>query len=380
MKYSYPTPFGDYNLTLHTDDKSLRPWDASDEYLLTRIQEMETKPSRILIVNDNHGALTVPLAPFCSAGIQDSCLAIHEIQENLELNKLNAPAAIGLSDLKDSDPDLIIMKVPKALEEFRFQLEYIKSSLKKDCPVIAAGMNKYLPQTFFNIVKEFCSDPSYSRIVKKARCYDGILTADASSENILGEPSDKFIYHDIEYSSYPGIFSHGKLDGGSRFLLEYLYSGAGKSRVLSTLTEDSKIADPGCGYGILGLQALTLSNASSAVLTDDSAMAVAAAKYNAGKMGVLEQCSIMQSNILEGIESGCCDLVVCNPPFHRGHTVSVETGFSFIKDSARVLKENGLCLFVVNASLGYGNILIENFKSTAVVKENRRFKLILCRR
>jgi 23S rRNA (guanine1835-N2)-methyltransferase len=380
MKYPYPTPFGDYNLILNTDDKSLRPWDASDEYLLTRLQEMETKPSRILIVNDNHGALTVPLASDCAAGIQDSCLGIREIQENLKLNKLSAPAATGLSDLKDSDPDLIIMKVPKALEEFRFQLEYIKSSLKKDCPFIAAGMNKYLPEAFFNVVKEFCSDASYSRIVKKARCYDGMLTVDAGSEKILAEPSDKFTYNDIDFYSSPGIFSHGKLDGGSRFLLDYLHSGAGNSRVLSTLTKDSTIADPGCGYGILGLQALTLSNASRVVLTDDSSMAVAATEYNARNMGVLEQCSIIQSNILEGIESGSCDLVVCNPPFHRGHTVSVETGFAFIRDSARVLKESGLCLFVVNANLGYGTILKENFKSAAVVKENRKFKLILCRR
>lgn len=380
MKYPYPTPFGDYNLILNSDDKSLRPWDASDEYLLSRLDQMENKASSILIVNDNHGALTVPLASNCSAGIQDSFLAIREIQENLKLNKLNAAATTGLSDLEDSNPDLIIMKVPKAIEEFRFQLEYIKSSLKKDCPFIASGMSKYMPEAFFNVVKEFCSDATYSRIVKKARCYDGLLTADAGSKKALEEPSDKFAYNEIDYFSYPGIFSHGKLDGGSRFLLDYLHSGAGKSRVLSTLTNDSIIADPGCGYGILGLQALTLSNASKLILTDDSSMAVSATKYNAKNMSVLEQCRIIQSNILEGIESGSCDLVVCNPPFHRGHTISVETGFSFIKDSARVLKESGLCLFVINANLGYGTILKENFKSARVVKENRKYKLILCQR
>lgn len=278
MKYPYPTPFGDYNLILNSDDKSLRPWDASDEYLLSRLDQMENKASSILIVNDNHGALTVPLASNCSAGIQDSFLAIREIQENLKLNKLNAAATTGLSDLEDSNPDLIIMKVPKAIEEFRFQLEYIKSSLKKDCPFIASGMSKYMPEAFFNVVKEFCSDASYSRIVKKARCYDGLLTADAGSKKALEEPSDKFAYNEIDYFSYPGIFSHGKLDGGSRFLLDYLQSGAGKSRVLSTLTNDSIIADPGCGYGILGLQALTLSNASKLILTDDSSMAVSATK------------------------------------------------------------------------------------------------------
>lgn len=130
----------------------------------------------------------------------------------------------------------------------------------------------------------------------------------------------------------------------------------------------------------MGLQTLTVSNASSLILTDDSSLAVAATEYNAKNLDVLEHCTIIQSNILEGVESGSCDLLVCNPPFHRGHTVSVETGFAFIKDSARVMKVNGLCLFVVNASLGYGNILKNNFKSAAVVKENRRFKLILCRR
>ncbi|MBF9015922.1 MULTISPECIES: methyltransferase [unclassified Oceanispirochaeta] len=386
MNYTYTTPFGNFDLILNTEDKSLRPWDASDEYLLTHIKEMEIQPSKVLIVNDSHGALTVALASCCAAGIQDSSLGIREIKENLELNNKQAPDPAGLLEFKDSEIDLIIVKVPKSLEYFRFQLKLLKSKLKKDCPIIAAGMNKYLPETFFNAVKEFCPDASYSRVVKKARYYEGTMTVGSTedstetAEDVQPADSDFFTYRAVNFYSYPGIFSHGKLDGGTRFLLDYLYSAECNSRVISSLNKDSVIVDPGCGYGILGLQALALSEASRVILTDDNALATACTEYNARNLGLLQKCSIIQGNILEGVESGSTDLVVCNPPFHRGHTVSVETGFAFIRDSARVLKKNGLSLFVMNAGLGYGNILNENFESVAVVRENRKFKLILCRR
>lgn len=379
MNFTHHSPYGDFKLQLTTEDKSLRPWDASDEYLLHLINEMDPQPANVLIVNDSHGALTVSLASLCSTGIQDSYLCIREIRDNLELNKLQSVLPAGLFDFENTNIDLIIMKVPKSLEYFRFQLAYIRSRLKKDSPLMAGGMNKYLPETFFNAVREFCPDAAYSRIVKKARCYQGTLKAGTAGD-FQFEPTESFSYRGTAYYSYPGVFSHGKLDGGSRFLLDYLNSAEGKSRVLSSLNEESVIADPGCGNGILGLQALSLSNASRIIFTDVNALAVAGTEYNARRLGLIQKCSIIQGNILEGIEPGSTDLVVCNPPFHRGHTVSVETGFAFISQSARILKKGGLSLFVMNAGLGYNNILKEKFDTTAVVRENKKYKLMLCRR
>ncbi|MDC7232655.1 MAG: methyltransferase [Spirochaetales bacterium] len=384
MIYPYSTPLGDYTLTLDSDDKSLRPWDAADEYLLSSYQDLHSiEDSSVMIVNDSHGALTLPLTEKCALLVQDSLRAIRETRSNITGSGLTAPAATSLLGLQDIHTIRhILMKIPKSIDYFRFQLDFIARRLTVPCSISAGGMNKYLPRAFFDVFNEYCGEASWSRIVKKARIYSGTLTPRPSPglpvRNEVSPPERSFPYRDNRFFSYPGTFSHGRLDSGSRFLLDYLFSSEGESRVLSALTPGARIADPGCGCGVLGLTVLTLRPGIKAFLSDDNAMAVRGSLYNSGKLGLLESCQIVQDNIMETVPPSTMDFVICNPPFHRGHTVSVETGFAFIRESARVLKKGGRALFVVNGTLGYGTILKDNFNSISVIRENRKYKLILC--
>jgi 23S rRNA (guanine1835-N2)-methyltransferase len=62
---------------------------------------------------------------------------------------------------------------------------------------------------------------------------------------------------------------------------------------------------------------------------------------------------IRHTHLLTGIEDNSADLVICNPPFHQQQRVNLDSGFAFIEDSFRVLKEGGQLFLVANRYLGY---------------------------
>ena len=365
MKYPLTTGFGRFTLNIETQDKSLRPYDAADEYLLNIISE-EFKQQKLLIVNDRCGALAVALANQATGLINDSLTELEESSGNMADNG-QPPCGLqsSLEPIKET-PDCIVMKIPKSLNHFRFQLQRLKSGIHKETVLLAAGMSRYLPASYFDCFSTELEDASYSRIEKKARYYRGILKpADETAP-----PYSSFRWKGREYSSLPGVFSSENPDPGSRFLLENM----------PDLPVPNLIIDPGCGNGILGLEALNIWPEARLICTDDNALAIASTRRNISLAGKEGHSEVRQTRILRGITPESADLVICNPPFHRGHRVSLETGFAFIRESSVVLREGGYFALVVNRSLGYGNILNENFQKVNILKQNNKYSLILCRK
>jgi len=370
MISTYTTSLGDYSLEMETDDRSLQPWDAADEYLLNTLGK--DLPKNIFIINDRFGALTVPLSQRTSVLISDSLVEIENTEHNLKVNGISPVRYSSTLGDTHSAPDLILMRIPKSLEHFRLQLEVLSKCIDKPVDILAGGMSRYLPESFFTCFQEMTVDSMYSRIIKKARNYRGVLHPFSEKSGMTNHESSlsSYSWEGRTYLCYPGVFSRGKLDRGSRFLLEN-FPG---------LPAPEKIIDPGCGSGILGLEALFKWPEATLTATDENALAVASTELNARRLGLMDRCKVVQTRILRGVTEGSADLAVCNPPFHRGHTVSMETGFAFIREISGALRPEGNALIVVNRSLGYGNILKENFSRTAVLKQNREYTLLLCRK
>ncbi len=372
MEFPYSTCFGTFTLLMETGDRSLRPWDASDELILQLVHDEFPGSEKIMAVNDSCGALSVPLAERTGALISDSLCETEEILLNLKANGKALPSLGATPGKTTGEADLIVMRIPKSLDYFQFQLESLSRCIHEPVPIIAGGMSRHLPAAFFSCFEKAADQGSYSRIIKKARSYRGILTPRPTDTDgtFPFSRSKSFLFNGSEYLSLPGTFSLGRLDRGSRFLLENF----------PELPEPSLIVDPGCGTGILGMEALKHWPGSVLKSTDENAMAVMSAVENARLLGLQDRCEIMQNSILKGFSPESADLAVCNPPFHRGHRVSVETGFSFIRESSRVLKKGGHFLAVVNRTLGYGNVLDEMFESVRILRQNRDFTLLLCRK
>ena len=76
-----------------------------------------------------------------------------------------------------------------------------------------------------------------------------------------------------------------------------------------------KVLDLFCGSGALGLEALSR-GAKSASFIDVSNASLGAAKYNAGKLGELENCEFLQADASKlGMARAKYDLVFLDPPY-----------------------------------------------------------------
>ena len=126
MMFQYSSCLGDYSLRLESEDKSLRPWDAADEYLLNTLSEMPFQPCSVAVFNDRYGALSVPLGERVSVHVTDSLIEREDTACNLEENRRRPLPSCSTLDAWDASPDLILMRIPKSVEYFSFQLAQLK--------------------------------------------------------------------------------------------------------------------------------------------------------------------------------------------------------------------------------------------------------------
>lgn len=170
------------------------------------------------------------------------------------------------------------------------------------------------------------------------------------------------IYKDIqiEVVNLPGIFSAGELDEGTQLLLDHIPYDRGK------------VLDMGSGAGIIGALYKKISPASEVVMSDWSKLAVLASQKTL-EMNRL-QAEVVESDLFQNIKEKF-DLIVCNPPFHKG----MDTDYSFIENFAeearKHLNRNGAVYIVANSFLPYGKILEKFFKKVDIVADTKKYKV-----
>src|SRR5690606_32477002 len=98
-------------------DKSLQAWDAADEYLLATLHERRNDFARALTINDQFGALSLPLpcASICAWG--DSRTAHLALADNLRRNGLADEIDIELLPATQTPPDLFEVVLGRTLRD-----------------------------------------------------------------------------------------------------------------------------------------------------------------------------------------------------------------------------------------------------------------------
>ena len=87
--------------------------------------------------------------------------------------------------------------------------------------------------------------------------------------------------------------------------------------VLSAITYHAsfRIADVGTGTGCIGLALLTELPNAEVIGIDVSPDALALARENAGRLGLLDRFQALENNLLDGFEKNTLGMVVSNPPY-----------------------------------------------------------------
>ena len=146
-------------------------------------------------------------------------------------------------------------------------------------------------------------------------------------------------------ASAVGSFSAGKLDRGTRLLLDHL----------SPRLPAERIFDPGCGIGVLGLSALRGSPGGSALFADAHAWAADAAAANARSLGYSGSSEVVWWDArVEPPPRDRFDLVLINPPFHADRKeVDLGPARAIFRAVEKVLAPGGQALVVANRTLPY---------------------------
>src|SRR5690554_232761 len=253
--------------------------------------------------------------------------------------------------------DLVIIVLPKSRERLRLLLAYLAGQISQPVTVWLVG-----PTT--GGVKGGATDlAAYADIVisedsaRHCKLFSGRLRPAAFS---LDEQRRQWQHDGLQIVSYPGVFSHGRLDQGTALLLQ----------VMAEQKLSGSALDIGCGAGIL---TATLARAGMTVTaTDISATALVATKETLAANGL--QAQLLAGDVYTAV-TGRFDFIVTNPPFHEGLQRTTSISERLITQAPKHLNEHGRLLLVANQGLPYGEWLKKAFRQVDIVAENRQFRV-----
>lgn len=365
------TPFAQLDLIRQPEmaNEPLQAFDAADEYLLAHLHEQGLGPdSRVLLLNDGFGALACSLAAHCrvtSSG--DSHLGHLALQKNLARNGLAAERVnfVPASATAEGPFDWVLVRVPKTLALLEEQLIRLHGQLAPGARVIAGAMIKHLPRTAGDLLEQYIGPVQASLAVKKAR----LLTATPEARPAPVSPYPTRYQLDqpaIELLNHANVFCREGLDIGTRAFLPHLP----KSLV------PQRVADLGCGNGVLAI-AFALGNPQAELtLVDESYMAVQSAEANWRAALGERPATFRAADGLADQPRDSLDLVLCNPPFHQQQVVGDFLAWRMFQQARSALVTGGELWIVGNRHLGYHAKLARLFRGVQQVAANPKFVVL----
>ncbi|GAB3378121.1 23S rRNA (guanine(1835)-N(2))-methyltransferase RlmG [Azotobacter armeniacus] len=365
------TPFARLELQrqpLRRDDP-LQAFDAADEYLLQHLHEQGLPAqSRLLLLNDAFGALASALAGHARvASSGDSHLGCLALQDNLRRNGLAAEAVnfVPASETAEGPFDRVLIRVPKTLALLEEQLIRLHGRLAPGAQVIAAAMVKHLPRAAGELLERHVGPVQASLAVKKAR----LLFATPQDRPSPRSPYPTRYRLDqppVELLNHANVFCRDGLDIGTRAFLPHLPQGLGAARV----------ADLGCGNGVLAIVCALANPKARLTLIDESYMAVQSARENWRAALGERPVEIRAADGLAGQAERSLDAVLCNPPFHQQQVVGDFLAWRMFQQARTALVSGGALWIVGNRHLGYHVKLRKLFSRVEQVAATPKFVIL----
>ena len=365
------SPFAAHDLIRQPEmaNEPLQAFDAADEYLLAHLHEQGLGPdSRVLLLNDGFGALACSLAAHCrvtSSG--DSHLGFLALQKNLQRNGLAADSVrfVPASATAEGPFDWVLVRVPKTLALLEEQLIRLHGQLAPGARVIAGAMIKHLPRAAGDLLEQYIGPVQASLAVKKAR----LLTATPEARPAPMSPYPtryRLEQPALELLNHANVFCREGLDIGTRAFLPHLP----KSLV------PQRVADLGCGNGVLAIAFALANPQAELTLVDESYMAVQSAEANWRAALGERPATFRAADGLADQPRDSLDLVLCNPPFHQQQVVGDFLAWRMFQQARAALVTGGELWIVGNRHLGYHAKLARLFRGVQQVAANPKFVVL----
>lgn len=342
------------------DDDPLQAWDGADRYLIEALQERGVD-GPVLVVDDAFGAIGTALAGRCRVW-GDSELGRLALAANVARNERPAVPWIPMTSTPPGDVVAVLGRLPRSGRRLQWIVRQLAAVLEVGTPVIFGAKSKQVQKSAVAAIDAALGPAASTRARHRARLivaeWDGRAAPTLGAKTWEVEPG-------LVVRAWPGVFGEERLDGGTRLLLPHV-----PAEVAGT------IVDLGCGAGPLGLVAARRSPAATVVFRDASWLAVDSARRAFEQAGLANEARFEAADVLDGVPTGTVDVVLCNPPFHQGTTVSRRVAAHMFKESRRVLRGGGRLLVVGNRHLGYHAALKGLFGGVKTVASDRRFVVL----
>lgn len=371
----FVSPFAQLDLLRQPEQRNdpLQAFDAADEYLLAHLHAQGLAAgSRVLLLNDAFGALACALAPHALvASSGDSFLGALALGKNLARNGLAADAVqfVPASAAAQGPFDWVLIRVPKTLALLEEQLIRLHGQLAPGARVVAAGMVKHLPRAAGDLLEKYIGPVQASLAEKKAR----LLLATPQVKPVPRSPyPTRYRLDDpaLELVNHANVFCREGLDIGTRAFLPLLPGNLGRARV----------ADLGCGNGVLAIASALANPEAEYLLVDESYMAVQSAAENWRAALGERPVEVRAADGLAGQPPASLDLVLCNPPFHQQQVVGDFLAWRMFQQAHAALGRGGELWIVGNRHLGYHAKLKRLFREVSQVGANPKFVILRARK
>ena len=337
--------------------------DGVDRLLLAEAEAYAGRPT--VVVDDLSGALTAGL-PDVRGWCCDSLVDERAVAELTEV-----PAGGRLDPALFAGARLVVARLPKSLAALDELAGAVAAYAAPDAVLLAGGLVRHLSRGMNDVLAGHFGEVHATLGRHKARALvaEGATTA---RESLAVWPRREWHEaEDLTVCAYGGVFAGTGIDVGTRALLG----------VLDRLPQDAtEVVDLGCGNGVLSVGVARALPRARVLGTDVSAAAVGSTLATAEANGVLDQVHAVRTDGLEGVEPGSLDLVVCNPPFHRGTALDRTTTPHLFAQASTALRPGGELWTVWNSHLPYLPMLRARVGSTSVVTQNPRFTVTRSRR
>ncbi len=346
-----------------SDNKSLKAWNAADEYILKYIDENSFDITNAIVYNDRFGFISSFLSELSLKIIIDSKSQEKAISSNFSLNKLDLSKSELYTPLSklNSPVQSCIIKIPKSMDLFRLYLQQLSVALDKKSIVICGFMTKYFTPQMLEIANEYFEEVEQSLAWKKSRLLILSKPKQFKESSIINEIK---LNDNASIKQYYGVFSGKNIDHATQFLIVHI----------NIRETDNKVLDLASGNGVLAFAVNEKRNDCEIHLVDDSFLAVESSKLNLNGENIHSH----YSDNLKEFEENYFDFIVSNPPFHFEHETNIEIATSLFIEAKRCLKEEGHFQLVANKHLNYKTHLDKIFKRVEIKAQSKKYIIYEC--
>ena len=267
--------------------------------------------------------------------------------------------------------DIAIVYLQKGGDFNDLLLAIVAHAVQPGAKVFLVGENKAGIRSNADVLERRIGPITFSDAARHCVIYEASLSAEVRTRADLHLWERAFVVdaasHRLNIVSLPGVFSHGRLDEGTAFLLNHLPADL-----------RGAVLDFGCGTGVVGAVVKALYPEDELTLVDSNALALEATALTFAS-NALSAKAIQPADVFTGVQ-GTFDVIISNPPFHEGIATNYEIVSSFMTSCNRYLRPGGQLVIVANRFLPYEPLMAKAMGAPTLIAQSKKYKVLVSRK